>query len=244
MTKSIVITGASKRIGRATADALAERGWTVIGAARSAPQLFPGEFISADLADRDQTEALASGLAARGNVLGIVNNFGLAKHEMSRRGLRCAGTFFSQARVLQRGYTLLTQGERRSRVLPLKTNNASRRGPPRGATHTPRRDYFSSENHDHFLKLCLPGQSRRIGPGIEGRVTFAQLQSWPLTSSITRSPARFRRRPAYFCLRLVRLMGVDPRGRPAQNLSLRGWPFPGSYTILNNVLKPRSMCNC
>jgi 3-oxoacyl-[acyl-carrier protein] reductase len=81
MTKSIVITGASKGIGRAAADALAERGWTVIGVARSAPQSFPGEFISADLADREQTEALANTLAARGSVLGIVNNVGLAKHE-------------------------------------------------------------------------------------------------------------------------------------------------------------------
>jgi 3-oxoacyl-[acyl-carrier protein] reductase len=81
MTKSIVITGASKGIGRAAADALSQRGWTVIGVARSAPQSFPGEFISADLADRDQTEALASALASRGNVLGIVNNVGLAKHE-------------------------------------------------------------------------------------------------------------------------------------------------------------------
>jgi 3-oxoacyl-[acyl-carrier protein] reductase len=81
MTKSIVITGASKGIGRATADALAEQGWTVIGVARSAPQSFPGEFISADLADREQTGALASALAARGNVLGLVNNVGQAKHE-------------------------------------------------------------------------------------------------------------------------------------------------------------------
>jgi NAD(P)-dependent dehydrogenase (short-subunit alcohol dehydrogenase family) len=40
MTKSIVITGASKGIGRAAADALAEQGWTVIGVARSAPQSF------------------------------------------------------------------------------------------------------------------------------------------------------------------------------------------------------------
>ena len=38
MTKSIVITGASKGIGRAAADARAEHGWTVIGVARSAPQ--------------------------------------------------------------------------------------------------------------------------------------------------------------------------------------------------------------
>lgn len=81
MTKSIVITGASKGIGRAAADALAEQGWTVIGVARSAPKCFPGEFISADLGDQDQTGALANELAARGNVLGIVNNVGLAKHE-------------------------------------------------------------------------------------------------------------------------------------------------------------------
>jgi 3-oxoacyl-[acyl-carrier protein] reductase len=81
MMKSIVITGASKGIGRAAADALAEQGWTVIGVARSAPQGFPGEFISVDLADQDQTGVLASELAARGNVLGIVNNVGIAKHE-------------------------------------------------------------------------------------------------------------------------------------------------------------------
>jgi 3-oxoacyl-[acyl-carrier protein] reductase len=81
MTKSIVITGASKGIGRVAADALAEQGWTVIGVARSARQSFPGEFISADLADPDRTAALANELAARGNVPGIVNNVGLAKHE-------------------------------------------------------------------------------------------------------------------------------------------------------------------
>ena len=40
MTKSIVITGASKGIGRAAADALAEQGSTVIGVARSALQCF------------------------------------------------------------------------------------------------------------------------------------------------------------------------------------------------------------
>jgi len=81
MTKSIVITGASKGIGRATAHALAQQGWAVIGVARSAPESFPGEFISSDLADKYETSALASKLATRGNVLGIVNNVGLAKHE-------------------------------------------------------------------------------------------------------------------------------------------------------------------
>jgi 3-oxoacyl-[acyl-carrier protein] reductase len=81
MRKSIVITGASKGIGRATADALAEQGWAVIGVARSVPESFPGEFFSADLGDREQTVALAKVLAARGNVVGIVNNVGVAKHE-------------------------------------------------------------------------------------------------------------------------------------------------------------------
>jgi 3-oxoacyl-[acyl-carrier protein] reductase len=81
MSKSIVITGASKGIGRASANALSEQGWSVIGVARRSPRCFPGVFIEADLADRNETQALAKDLGARGNVLGIVNNVGLAKQE-------------------------------------------------------------------------------------------------------------------------------------------------------------------
>jgi 3-oxoacyl-[acyl-carrier protein] reductase len=77
----MVITGASKGIGRAAADALAEHGWSVIGVARTQPADFPGEFIEVDLADQGSTEILANDLAAHGGVLGIVNNVGLAKHE-------------------------------------------------------------------------------------------------------------------------------------------------------------------
>src|SRR5258708_26119597 len=62
MVRATVITGASKDIGRATADALVEGGWSVIGVARSSPANFPGVFIEADLADREKTRALADDL--------------------------------------------------------------------------------------------------------------------------------------------------------------------------------------
>jgi 3-oxoacyl-[acyl-carrier protein] reductase len=81
MKKFIVITGASKGIGHAAAHALVDSGWSVIGVARNAPQSFPGEFIETDLADRDETQAMADDLRTRSNVLGIVNNVGLARHE-------------------------------------------------------------------------------------------------------------------------------------------------------------------
>jgi hypothetical protein len=81
MDRSIVITGASKGIGRAAAHALVEDGWSVIGVARSSPTNFPGIFIEADLADREKTQVLADDLLARGSVVGIVNIVGLARHE-------------------------------------------------------------------------------------------------------------------------------------------------------------------
>jgi 3-oxoacyl-[acyl-carrier protein] reductase len=80
--KFIVVTGASKGIGRAAADVLVQHGWSVIGVARTAPGSFPGVFFEADLADSTQTQELAKSLAARGDVFGIVNNVGAVKHEM------------------------------------------------------------------------------------------------------------------------------------------------------------------
>jgi 3-oxoacyl-[acyl-carrier protein] reductase len=53
----------------------------VIGVARSSPANLPGVFIEVDLADREETQALADELVGLGNLVGIVNNVGLARHE-------------------------------------------------------------------------------------------------------------------------------------------------------------------
>ena len=82
MARSVIITGASKGIGRAAAEGLAAAGWDVIGVARQSPANFPGQFVTADLSDPECTAKLASMLAERGNVVGIVNNVGIAKHEL------------------------------------------------------------------------------------------------------------------------------------------------------------------
>jgi 3-oxoacyl-[acyl-carrier protein] reductase len=82
MGRSIVVTGASRGIGRAAAGLLATAGWNVIGVARSAPKDFPGDFLTADLGIPTATAALAERLATRGDVLGFVSNAGLARQEV------------------------------------------------------------------------------------------------------------------------------------------------------------------
>ncbi len=81
MSRSIVITGASKGTGRAAAEALAAAGWQVIDAARQALAKFPGQFLTADLSRSEWTVELASTVGKHGEILGIVNNVGITKHE-------------------------------------------------------------------------------------------------------------------------------------------------------------------
>ncbi len=76
MNRCVVITGASRGIGFASAEMLHARGWSVIGIARHKPRSFPGSFISVDLSDPEATRRLGEDLAAREDVLGIVNNVG------------------------------------------------------------------------------------------------------------------------------------------------------------------------
>jgi len=81
MDKAIIVTGASKGIGRAVADRLAASGWRVIGIARSAPVAFPGDFIELDLSDASATQAVADTLGHQVDLVGIVNNAGVARAE-------------------------------------------------------------------------------------------------------------------------------------------------------------------
>ena len=80
--RTFLITGASRGIGRATAERLAREGQLVIGLAREAPaDKFPGEFVACDLADRRATESALAAVTKRHQILGVLNNVGMSRPE-------------------------------------------------------------------------------------------------------------------------------------------------------------------
>ncbi|GAA4863412.1 SDR family oxidoreductase [Pseudonocardia benzenivorans] len=76
-SRRVLITGASKGIGRSVAERLAATGHRPMGIARRAPADFPGEFHVADLADREATAAALEAVVSGGTVDAVVNNVGL-----------------------------------------------------------------------------------------------------------------------------------------------------------------------
>lgn len=77
--RRILITGASKGIGRVVADRLACGGHEPIGLARTAPGDFPGQFHEVDLADRAGTAATLDKIVSEAAVDAVVNNVGFAR---------------------------------------------------------------------------------------------------------------------------------------------------------------------
>jgi 3-oxoacyl-[acyl-carrier protein] reductase len=77
--RRVLITGASKGIGRAVADRVAAAGQLPIGLARTRPDDFPGEFFEVDLADRAATADVLARIVASGRVDAVVNNVGFVR---------------------------------------------------------------------------------------------------------------------------------------------------------------------
>lgn len=80
ISRTFLVTGASKGIGRALSEHLARDGHTVVGIARRPTEArFPGELMMVDLADRHATDDALRQLLSRYAFDGVVNNVALVR---------------------------------------------------------------------------------------------------------------------------------------------------------------------
>jgi len=81
--RTFLITGASKGIGLALAQALARAGHRVVGIARQVENIdFPGTLVSVDLENRAATEKALATLTEQYAFDGLVNNVGLVRPQL------------------------------------------------------------------------------------------------------------------------------------------------------------------
>lgn len=79
-SRTFLVTGATKGIGRAISQRLAAAGHHVVGLARQADHAdFPGTLASVDLGDRQATSRVLQQLVERHAFDGVVNNFGYVR---------------------------------------------------------------------------------------------------------------------------------------------------------------------
>ena len=79
----VLVTGASRGIGRAVVERLAGAGHKVLGIARGAPDAaFPASFRACDLADREATARLLADLVASHDFSVLVNNVGMNRAQV------------------------------------------------------------------------------------------------------------------------------------------------------------------
>ena len=79
MTRTVLISGAGKGIGRALAHRLARRGDRVVGMARTDDPSFPGDLRTDDLSDREPTSAALREIVSDYRIDAVVNNVGLVR---------------------------------------------------------------------------------------------------------------------------------------------------------------------
>lgn len=79
MSRTFLVTGASKGIGLALAQRLSRDGHHVVGLARQPAPDFPGTPVPVDLADTSATDAVLADLVTRFPFDGVVNNVGLVR---------------------------------------------------------------------------------------------------------------------------------------------------------------------
>lgn len=79
MSRTVLISGATKGIGRALGQRLADQGHQVIGIARTSDANFPGELRTVDLADREATAAVLDDISSANPIDAVVNNVGLVR---------------------------------------------------------------------------------------------------------------------------------------------------------------------